>query len=110
MAEYKTQIKELRVISQDPKLGLQDVVYAVSIIVTGTDGVYTHSVTKEFGIGQANPTDFTPLADLTEAQVKKFVNDAMAKDDMQAIRNEIDDAIEQQKNPNAKPKVVVWDK
>lgn len=110
MTSFATKILELKVIPQDPKLGLQNVVYAVKFTVIGTDGDYSHSVSTEIGIGQANPQSFTPLDNLTEQQVLQFVQNALAKDDMQVIQNEINDAIEQQKNPQSKPFVVSWNK
>lgn len=110
MTSFVTKIQELKVIPQDQKLGLQNVVYAVKFTVTGTDGNYSHSVSAEIGIGQADPQSFTPLDNLTEQQVLQFIQNALAKDDMQVIQNEINEAIEQQKNPQSKPIVVPWNK
>lgn len=108
MTTFTTNILEIKALPQDPKLGLQNVVFLIKFIVEGVDGEFKHSVSRHIGIGPADPANFTPIEQLTTNQLMTFMNAALAADDMRCIENEINDAIEIQKNPSQQPVVIDW--
>jgi len=110
MTTFTTKILNIKVLPQDPKLGLQNVVFLIFFTVEGVDGEFKHSVSRHIGIGPADPANFTPIDQLTTHQLLAFMTAAMAADDMRCIENEINDAIEIQKNPQLKPTVIQWNK
>jgi len=58
--------------------GETDVVFNVHWTLTGTDGTYTGSVYGTQGVSLDPAAPFTPYANLTEAQVLGWVQDAMS--------------------------------
>ena len=82
MTTFSTKIDQIKVMPQDPKFGLQNVVYVVSFTVTGVDGEYKHSVSREIGLGAPDPANFTPLDQLSTDQLLSFMNASRAPDDM----------------------------
>ena len=110
MTTFTTKIDEIKVIPTDAKFGLKEVVFIVSFTVTGVDGQFKNSVSRGIGLGAPDPANFTPLDQITNEQMLSFVNGALAPDDMRVIQNEINEAIEQQKNPQAQPFVIPWNK
>lgn len=110
MTTYSTKINQIKVIAQDQKLRLENIVFTVSFTVTGKDGELNHSVTREIGLATPDPSNFIPLEKLTNEQMLVFMNDALAPDDMRCIQNEIDETILKQKNSESELSVVKWDR
>jgi len=77
-----------------------DVVFSAAWRVNGTDGTYNATV---YGSQTLTPYDgktpFTPYADLTQAQVIGWVQDAMGESQVAAINANIEQQIENQVNP-----------
>ncbi len=108
MTTFTTKILEIKALPQDPKLGLQNVVFLIGFMVEGVDGEFKHSVARNIGIGPADPANFTPIDQLTTDQLMTFMNAALAPDDIRCIENEINEAIEAKKSPNKEPIVIDW--
>jgi hypothetical protein len=108
MTTFTTKILNVKVLPQDPKLGLQNVVFLIGFMVEGVDGEFKHSVARNIGIGPADLANFTPIDQLTTEQLLAFMTTALAPDDMRCIENEINNAIESQKNPRQQPVVIDW--
>jgi hypothetical protein len=108
MTTFTTKILNIKVLPEDPKLGLQNVVFLIFFTVEGVDGEFKHSVLRQIGLGSANPANFTPIDQLTTEQLLAFMTSALAPDDMRCIQNEINDAIELQKTPGQQPVVMDW--
>ncbi len=60
--------------------GQPDVVFTVHWTLTGTDGTYAGSVYGSVGVTLSTSGAFTPYADLTEAQVISWVQDALGEE------------------------------
>jgi hypothetical protein len=108
MTTFTTKIQQIKARPQKEKLGLSNVVYSIGYVVTGIYGPYKHSVSREIGIGPADPSNFTDIDKLKTDQLLSFMNTALAPDDMRCIQNEIEEAISQQKDPNKVPLVIEW--
>jgi hypothetical protein len=108
MTTFTTKIQEIKVLPQDSKLGLQNVVFLIGYVVEGVDGEFKHSVSRHIGVGPADPTNFTPIDELTTDQLLSFLNSALAPDDMRCAENEIEENISQQKRPKQEPFVMKW--
>lgn len=80
--------------------GKMDYVVVAHWTCTGTDGTFSGSVynTQSFTVDPAKP-DYIPFADLTEAEVISWVQDAMGEDGVNATYANIDSQIENQVNP-----------
>ena len=62
--------------------GLADVVITSCWRITGVDGDYSATNYGSAGIAAPNPDDFTPFADVTQAQVKAWTLAALADQDI----------------------------
>ena len=80
--------------------GEPDYVVTVHWTASGTDGTFFGSVynTTSYAVKSDNP-DFTPYADLTEAQVVGWVQDALTPEGVQATEDSIAQQIQNQVNP-----------
>ena len=108
MTTFTTKIKQIKALPHHIDLDLENVVFSVCFEVEGIDGDFKHSVTRDIGIGAPDPTNFIPIDQLNETQVLAFVDAALAPDDMQCAKNEINDAIEAQKTPTKTTVVRTW--
>ena len=86
-----------------------DVVFSAAWRVNGTDGTYNATV---YGSQSLSPytegTPFTPYADLTQAQVIGWVQDAMGEEQVAAINANIEQQIENQVNPPIVTPALPW--
>jgi hypothetical protein len=75
----------------------------------GTDGTYTGQVynTVTLNVDPGKP-NYTPYADLTEAQVVGWVQEALGPDTMQAVYDSINAQIETQVNPTIVTPPLPW--
>ena len=84
-----------------PQTGsLTDYVVTAHWTCQGTDGTYTGQVytTQSFTVNPDKP-DYTPYADLTEAEVIQWTQDALGAEQVAAVYTSIDTQIENQVNP-----------
>ena len=85
--------------------GLADVIVTSYWRITGVDlenEKYSSTVYGSAGIASPDPDDFTPFADVTEAEVKAWTLASMEKNGDQteaSLQKNIQDAIDLQKNP-----------
>lgn len=95
---YVWSISALDVI---PKVGdLTDYCVVSHWACSGTDGTYTGQcyATVSFPVNPDKP-DYVPYADLTEAEVIQWTQDALGAEQVAAVYTSIDTQIETAKNP-----------
>ena len=95
---YNWQISALDVI---PQVGdLKDYCVVAHWTCQGTDGTYTGQVytTQSFTVNPDKP-DYTPYADLTEAEVIQWTQDALGAEQVAAVYTSIDTQIQNQIDP-----------
>lgn len=88
--------------------GETDVVFNVHWTLTGTDGTYTGSVYGSQGVSLDPAAPFIPYADLTEAQVIGWVQDAMGAEQVAAYEANVATQIENQINPPVVSPPLPW--
>lgn len=82
--------------------GKTDVVISASYLVTGVDGNFTATFDSVQSFTDAGG-DFTPYADLTEAQVIGWIQDTLGENGVNSINANLEAQIENQKNPPLTP-------
>jgi hypothetical protein len=85
--------------------GETDVVVLAQWAVSGTDGTYSETLgsnTTQFTISADDP-NFTPYADLTEAQVVGWIKDTLGADGVASYEATIAGSIDSQANPPVTP-------
>jgi len=93
-----------------PQVGsLTDYVCVSHWTCTGTDGTYTGSVytTATFNVDPDKP-NYVPYADLTEAEVIQWTQDALGAEQVAAVYASIDTQIENQVNPKIITPKLPW--
>jgi hypothetical protein len=107
MTTITWQIEQMSCYPQE--LDETDVVFSAAWRVNGTDGTYNATV---YGSQSLSPYDgktpFTPYADLTQAQVIGWVQDAMGAEQVAAINANIEQQIESQVNPTVVTPKLPW--
>lgn len=88
--------------------GESDVVFTVHWTLTGTDGTYTGSVYGTVGVTYTAGSPYTPYADLTEAQVVGWVQDALGEEQVAAYEANVATQIENQINPPVVTPPLPW--
>jgi hypothetical protein len=99
------------VVSMDayPELdGETDVVFTVHWTLNGTDGTYNGSVYGSVGVTLDEGATFTPYADLTQAQVIGWVQDALGEEQVTAYEANVAQQIENQINPPVVTPPLPW--
>ena len=84
-----------------PQVGdLKDYCVVSHWTCTGTDGTFSGQVysTVSFAVNPDKP-DYVPYADLTEAEVIQWTQDALGAEQVAAVYTSIDTQIENQVNP-----------
>lgn len=79
--------------------GEADVVFTVHWTLNGTDGTYAGSVYGSVGVSVAEGATFTPYADLTEAQVIGWVQDALGEEAVTGYEANVAQQIADQVDP-----------
>ena len=79
--------------------GQPDVVFTVHWTLTATDGDHTGHVYGSQGVSLNVEDDFTPFANLTEAQVIGWVHDAMGEEQVAAHEANVAQQIADQISP-----------
>lgn len=88
--------------------GESDVVFTVHWTLTGTDGTYVGSVYGSVGVPLNEGEAFTPYADLTEAQVIGWVQDALGEEQVASYEENVAQQIEDQINPPVVTPPLPW--
>jgi hypothetical protein len=88
--------------------GEQDVVFNVHWTLTGTDGTYTGSVYGSQGVSINPDAPFTPYADLTEAQVIGWVQDALGEEQVAGYEANVAGQIANQIDPPVVTPPLPW--
>ena len=105
--EYKYEIQNMEVSPSEG--GLENVVKKVNWMYSGTedgDGIkYFGCTTGTFEIDSASADSFTSFNDLTEEQIKGWIQSQI---DEAVIKTDIDSQIETQKNPPIVVKSNPW--
>jgi hypothetical protein len=99
------------VVSMDayPELdGETDVVFTVHWTLNGTDGTYNGSVYGSVGVTLDEGATFTPYADLTQAQVIGWVQDALGEEQVASYEANVAQQIENQINPPVVTPPLPW--
>ena len=86
----------------------QDVVFTVHWQLNGTDGTYSGSVYGSVGVTTDPDAPFTPYADLTEAQVIGWVQDALDEEQVAAYEANVAEQIANQINPPVVSPALPW--
>ena len=88
--------------------GEPDVVFTVHWTLNGTDGTYIGSVYGSVGVSVSTSGAFTPYADLTEAQVVSWVQDALGDEQVAAYEANVAQQIADQINPPVVTPQLPW--
>jgi len=88
--------------------GETDVVFSVHWTLVGTDGTYNGSVYGSVGVTLDEGATFTPYADLTEAQVIGWVQDALGEEQVASYEANVAQQIENQINPPVVTPPLPW--
>ena len=88
--------------------GETDVVFTVHWTLSGTDGTYNGGVYGSVGVTLDEGATFTPYADLTEAQVIGWVQDALGVDQVTAYEANVAQQIADQANPPVVTPPLPW--
>lgn len=88
--------------------GKPDVVFTVHWTLDGTDGTYAGSVYGSVGLTLDPEAPYTPYADLTEAQVIGWVQDALGEGQVIAYEANVAQQIENQINPPVVTPPLPW--
>lgn len=88
--------------------GEPDVVFTVHWTLNGTDGTYAGSVYGSVGVSLNEGASFTPYADLTEAQVIGWVQDALGDEQVAAYEANVAQQIADQIDPPVVTPPLPW--
>jgi hypothetical protein len=88
--------------------GQTDVVFSVHWTLVGTDGTYNGSVYGSVGVTLDEGVSFTPYADLTQAQVIGWVQDALGEEQVASYEANVAQQIENQINPPVVTPPLPW--
>lgn len=88
--------------------GQADVVFTVHWQLNGTDGTYNGSVYGSVGVTLDEGATFTPYADLTQAQVIGWVQDALGEEQVAAYEANVAQQIADQANPPVVTPPLPW--
>lgn len=88
--------------------GQPDVVFTVHWTLSGTDGTYNGSAYGSVGLTLDEGSDFTPYADLTEAQVVGWVQEALGDEQVAAYEANVAQQIADQANPPVVTPPLPW--
>ena len=88
--------------------GETDVVFVCHWTLNGTDGTYAGSGYGSVGVSLSSSGAFTPYADLTEAQVIGWVQDALGEEQVARYEANVAQQIENQINPPVVTPPLPW--
>lgn len=76
--------------------------------ISDTQDGLTGSVTYSVNLLPADASNFTPYADITQAQAIQWTQDALGVDRVTAMEAEVQAQIDQQKIPTPQPQPLPW--
>lgn len=79
---------------------LQNVVVGINWVCTGTDGVVTSSASGTVKLGNPNPAQFIPYADITQEMAYQWVSDSIS---MSGVETEIGRQVAVLSQPTIQP-------
>lgn len=88
--------------------GNTDVVFVAHWRMDGTDGEHTAGVYGSVGLTLDPEADFTPYADLTEAQVVGWVKDALGEEQVAGYEDNVAAQIDALVNPPVVTPALPW--
>jgi hypothetical protein len=88
--------------------GEPDVVFTVHWTLTGTDGIYSGNVYGSVGVSLNEGATFTPYADLTQAQVIGWVQEALGAEAVIAYEANVAQQIADQIDPPVVTPPLPW--
>ena len=88
--------------------GNTDVVFVAHWRMDGTDGEHTAGVYGSVGLTLDPEADFTPYADLTEAQVIGWVKDALGEEQVTGYEDNVAAQIDALANPPVVTPALPW--
>ena len=88
--------------------GETDVVFTVHWQLSATDGTYNGSVYGSVGVTLDEGAAFTPYADLTEAQVVGWVQDALGEEQVASYEANVAQQISDQVDPPVVKPPLPW--
>lgn len=87
--------------------GYSDVVFGVNYTLSGAEGDYTADIQGSVPLPMPEGS-FTPYADLTQAQVVGWVQDALGPDQVASMDSQIAQMISEQENPTVVVNPLPW--
>jgi hypothetical protein len=87
---------------------LTDVVQTINWVLTATDGEYSASCYGSITLGAPDPENFTPYAELTEAQVTEWTIQSLGEEQVSTYEASLAGQIEAQKNPTSGNMAPPW--
>ncbi len=90
--------------------GSTDVVSTVHWTLSGTDGTYNGGVYGSVGFTLDPDATYVPYADLTEAQIISWVQDALGEEQVASYEANVAQQIENQINPPVVTPPLPWSK
>ena len=88
--------------------GETDVVFTVHWTLNGTDGTHNGSAYGTVGVSTSASGAFTPYADLTQAQVISWVQDALGEEQVLSYEANVAQQIDNQVNPPVVTPPLPW--
>ena len=88
--------------------GETDVVFTCHWVLNGTDGTYNGSVYGSVGVTLDPDAPFVPYADLTQAQVIGWVQDALGEEQVASYEANVAQQIADQINPPVVTPPLPW--
>lgn len=88
--------------------GHSDVVFTVHWTLSGTDGEYTAGVYGSVGVTLDPEATYTPYADLTQAQVVGWVQDALGEEQVASYEANVAGQIDALVNPPVVTPPLPW--
>jgi hypothetical protein len=88
--------------------GETDVVFTCHWVLSGTDGTYNGSVYGSVGVSIDPDAPFTPYADLTQAQVVSWVQDALGEEQVASYEANVAQQIADQQDPPVVTPPLPW--
>ena len=88
--------------------GETNVVFTCHWVLSATDGTHNGSVYGSVGVSTSTSGAFTPYADLTEAQVVGWVQDALSEEQVAAYEANVAQQISDQIDPPVVKPTLPW--
>jgi hypothetical protein len=105
MTTFTWSINNLLVQNED---GLTEVAVMSNFTIKGVEGDITGQVSYSVNLLPPDAANFTPYADITEAQAIDWTQAALGPNRVAAMEQEVQTSIDQQKIPTPQPAPLPW--